>query len=135
MFSLHPQLERDTFFVTDIGLCRVLLMNNSLFPWLILVPRTENAREIIDLPKKQRHMLVDEIAWASQVLKTLFSPDKINVAALGNQVPQLHVHVIARFASDAAWPQPVWGKGGKPYDDPKPRIEKLRGLFIKPDGL
>lgn len=130
MFSLHPQLERDTFFVSDMDLCRVLLMNNSLFPWLILVPRVDGAREITDLCEaRQRHTLMDEIALASQVMKNFFSADKLNVAALGNQVPQLHVHVIARFVSDSAWPQPVWGNGGKPYDDAKPIIKRLHNLL------
>lgn len=126
MFSLHPQLERDTFVISDMKLCRVFLMNNSLFPWLILVPRIENAKEIIDLADAERHLLMDEITAASHAIKAQFAPDKLNVAALGNQVPQLHIHVIARFACDNAWPQPVWGKGSQAYSaKPEALIEKL----------
>ncbi len=126
MFSLHPQLESDTLPVTDLGLCRVLLMDNALFPWLILVPRREQAREIIDLTPGQRHLLMDEIAHISEAMQELFRPDKINVAALGNQVPQLHIHVIARFTADSAWPYPVWGKGAEPYGNPQPVLQRLK---------
>lgn len=115
MFQLHPQLIRDTVFVGDLPLCRVLLMNNRLFPWLILVPRLENASEIIDLSSAERHLLMDEIGLVSEQVKYLYQPDKLNVAALGNQVPQLHVHVIARYRTDPAWPNPVWGNGTEAY--------------------
>jgi len=129
MFTLHPQLERDTFPVTDLPLSRVLLMNNRLFPWLILVPRVQMAREIIDLDEGQRHRLMDEIACACNAMRVVFSPDKLNVAALGNQVPQLHVHVIARFSHDAAWPNPVWGKASESFDEPGPLVEKLKAAL------
>src|SRR5215469_12081697 len=108
MFALHPQLACDTFFITDLKLCRVLLMNNGLFPWLILVPKVDGIKELIDLSDTDRHVLMDEISLASEIMKALFSPDKLNIAALGNQVPQLHVHIIARFTHDSAWPNPVW---------------------------
>jgi diadenosine tetraphosphate (Ap4A) HIT family hydrolase len=129
MFTLHKQLEKDTFFISDSGFCRTLLMNNRFFPWLVLVPRKESAREIIDLTDAERHLLMDEIAAASSVVKRLFSPDKINIAALGNQVPQLHVHVIARFTQDNAWPNPVWGNGQASYGDPSPLVEELKQAF------
>lgn len=131
MFTLHPQLEQDTFFITDLKLCSVLLMNNSLFPWLVLVPCVENIREIIELSDTERHLLMDEITSVSKVMKELFTPHKLNIAALGNQVPQLHVHVIARSTEDAAWPQPVWGKGAKPYEDSQPLIKKLKSAFAR----
>lgn len=114
-FSLHPQLAADTFPVVSLPLSDVLLMDNSLFPWVILVPRAENASEIIDLAARQRVQLMDEIALISEALKAAFAPDKLNVAALGNQVPQLHIHIIARFKEDDAWPNPVWGRGRSPY--------------------
>lgn len=129
MFVLDQQLERDTFFITDLELSRVLLMNNSLFPWLILVPRAENAVDIIDLPDIDRHLLMDEISSASIIIKNIFKPYKINVSALGNRVRQLHIHVIARSTEDSAWPDPVWGKGHEPYSTPKPLIEKLYHAF------
>lgn len=126
MFQLHPQLKADTLIVTDLALCRVLLMNNALFPWLVLVPKLDEAREILDLTQGQRHLLMDEIAHICETMQDIFKPQKLNVAALGNQVPQLHVHVIARFLADAAWPNPVWGKGGEPYGDARPVLENLK---------
>ena len=124
-FVLDPVLERDTFLVADLKLCSALLMNNALFPWLILVPRVEGAKEIIDLSADERGWLMDEICHASSALQAIYKPDKLNVAALGNQVAQLHVHVIARMTTDTAWPNPVWGKEAKPYGDPKPLIAEL----------
>src|SRR6185369_2129562 len=110
-FSLHPTLARDTVEVARLPLCRVLLMNDRRFPWLILVPEREDAREIVDLAPADRAVLIEKIAQASAALHSLFQPDKLNVGALGNVVPQLHVHVIARFATDPAWPGPVWSSG------------------------
>src|SRR5512141_1937170 len=86
-------------------------MNDARFPWLILVPRRAGLRELIELPREDQHLLLDEINRCTHVLHALEKPDKLNVAALGNVVAQLHVHVIARFANDAAWPRPVWGCG------------------------
>ncbi|MDO8608792.1 MAG: HIT family protein [Phaeospirillum sp.] len=109
MFSLHPRLTADTVILADWPLCRVLLMNDATYPWLILVPRREGVSEITDLTAPDQTVLMTEIAQASTRLRALVAPDRINVAALGNVVPQLHVHVIARFTTDAAWPKPVWG--------------------------
>jgi len=117
MFSLHPQLEKDTFPVAELTLSRLLLMNNKNFPWLILVPRKQNLKEIIDLRTDDRTILMEEICLASEQLRALFKPDKINVASLGNLVPQLHIHVIARYLTDSAWPAPVWGTPCEPYDE------------------
>jgi len=110
-FALHPTLAKDTVEVTRLPLCRVLLMNDRRFPWFILVPERESLREIHELPAAERSTLIEEIVQAGQVLVRLFQPDKLNTGALGNLVPQLHVHVVARFATDAAWPGPVWGSG------------------------
>ncbi len=110
-FALHSTLARDTAEVARLPLCRVLLMNDRRFPWLILVPEREGLREIHDLPPADRSTLIEEITRASQVLVHLFQPEKLNTGALGNLVPQLHVHVVARFTTDAAWPGPVWGSG------------------------
>jgi diadenosine tetraphosphate (Ap4A) HIT family hydrolase len=125
-FSLHPQLGKDAFFMADLKLCQLMLMNNQLFPWLILVPRKEDISEIMDLLPNCRHQLMDEITYISQLIKKLFKADKLNVAALGNYVPQLHIHVIARFISDKAWPNPVWGTFQEPYSDPQPIIAQIR---------
>ena len=109
-FVLHQQLAQDTHFVTDLPLCRVLLMNESRYPWLILVPRRADIREIIELSADERTQLWAESDQVSRVLMALFHPDKLNLGALGNLVPQLHLHHLARFQTDAAWPAPVWGK-------------------------
>jgi diadenosine tetraphosphate (Ap4A) HIT family hydrolase len=109
-WSLHPKLAADTLVLGDLALCRVLLMNDANYPWLILVPRREGAVEIIDLAEDDRTRLMTEIADVSRALRDHTRCDKLNVAALGNAVPQLHVHVIARFRDDAAGPNPVWGR-------------------------
>ena len=109
MFSLDSRLHNDTFFVCDLSLCRVLLMNDRQFPWLILVPMKNDIAEIIDLTEKEQITLLKESALASKAMMNLFSPLKLNVAALGNVVRQLHVHLVARFDTDCAWPKPVWG--------------------------
>ncbi len=115
-FELHPRLDADTYFAGDLSLCRVLLMNDSRFPWLILVPRRKNLSEIHDLPAPERAALMEEASRASETLKSLTGAKKINIGALGNIVPQLHVHVVARFEDDGAWPGPVWGAGqARPY--------------------
>lgn len=109
-----------------LPLCRVLLMNDRRFPWLILVPERDSVREIHELSAADRAVLIEEIARASEVLKRLFQPDKLNVGALGNIVPQLHVHVVARTAADPAWPGPVWGSGAAVAYQEK-ELEEIRG--------
>jgi len=110
-FILHPRLEADTAFAADWPLCRVLAMRDARYPWIVLVPRIAGAVEIFDLEAPDRTALMEEIARASRGLKRLSGASKINVGALGNLVPQLHVHVVARSPGDAAWPGPVWGQG------------------------
>jgi diadenosine tetraphosphate (Ap4A) HIT family hydrolase len=115
-FILDPKLDADTMVLGRFALSRVLLMNDARYPWLILVPQRPYLAEIIDLSEPDQMQLMREIAATSQALKALFNPDKLNVGALGNRVRQLHVHVLARFVSDAAWPGPVWGVGqAQPY--------------------
>ena len=108
-WSLDPLLERDTVPVGDMPLCRVLLINDANYPWLLLVPRRRGIIEITELDDIEQAQLMSEIMQAARSLKAVTSCDKINIAALGNVVPQLHVHVIARSRGDAAWPKPVWG--------------------------
>lgn len=108
-WSLHPQLAADGVSLGDLPLCCVLLMRDASYPWLVLVPRRAQASEILDLSPPERATLIEEIARAGAALKSVSGCDKLNVAALGNVVPQLHVHVIARFRADPAWPRPVWG--------------------------
>jgi diadenosine tetraphosphate (Ap4A) HIT family hydrolase len=107
-WSLHPQLHADTVPICDLTLSRLLVMNDANFPWLILVPRRAGVSEIIDLGADQA-VLMDELALVSRALKDETRCDKLNVAAIGNMVPQLHIHVVARRKEDAAWPKPVWG--------------------------
>lgn len=108
-WQLDPRLAGDTLPLGEWPLCKVLLMDDTHYPWLILVPRVLSAAELIDLDPEQRAQLSRETDAAALALRNVFSPDKLNVAALGNVVRQLHVHVIARFKADAAWPAPVWG--------------------------
>ena len=108
-WSLHPQLARDTIVVGDLALSRLLVVNDANWPWLLLVPRRPEASEIIDLDEVERAQLMTEIARVAHALKEVTACDKLNMAALGNVVPQLHVHVIARRSGDAGWPKPIWG--------------------------
>jgi diadenosine tetraphosphate (Ap4A) HIT family hydrolase len=108
-FTLHERLRSDTVQIAPWPLSLVLLMNAQQWPWLILVPQRPGLREIHDLEAPDRARLIEEIARASRGLEVLFAPAKINVGALGNLVPQLHIHVIARSTDDPAWPGPVWG--------------------------
>lgn len=110
-FTLHERLAADTLPIGSLPLCELLLMNDARFPWCILVPRRENVRDIIDLEQADIDRLQHESLAVQRALKSLFSPDKLNVAAIGNLVPQLHVHHIARYRSDSEWPAPVWGRG------------------------
>lgn len=127
-WHLHPQLADDTAPVIELPLCEVRLMDDANHPWLLLVPRVADVTEIIDLDPAQRGQLAAEIDAACRALRSLFKPDKLNVAALGNLVPQLHVHAIARFRDDIAWPRPVWGAANaRPYA-PEQLIERVNAL-------
>ncbi|MSO85599.1 MAG: HIT domain-containing protein [Rhodospirillales bacterium] len=117
MFRLHERLAAETFEVARWPLCRVLLMNDRTYPWLILVPERAGLKDLHDLDPADHGAVMAEIGRAARALQRLFKPDKINVAALGNVVVQLHVHVVARFTTDPAWPRPVWGvRAPEPYD-------------------
>ena len=116
-FALDPQLARDTATLGDLPLSRVLLMNDANFPWLIAVPRHAGAVEIFDLDAAERAQLMGELALLAQLLKDLTGCDKINIAAIGNVVSQLHVHIVARRRDDPLWPRPVWGaQPPRPYE-------------------
>jgi diadenosine tetraphosphate (Ap4A) HIT family hydrolase len=109
-FQLHPQLEKDCIAIGKLQLSRLLLMNDSQFPWFILVPEIEGITEIYQLSKQQQSLLIEESSLLAEKLNTLYKADKINIAAIGNLVPQLHVHHVVRYRSDKAWPAPVWGR-------------------------
>ncbi len=125
-FVLDERLRRDTLFVGDFPLSRVLLMNDARWPWLVLVPRCQGLVELTDLETSDRAALVEEAAKAVGFLKAHAKADKINVGALGNVVRQLHVHVVARTVGDPAWPGPVWGIGGATVYELKEAPEFIR---------
>ncbi len=127
-WHLHPQLADDSTPVIELALCEVRLMDDANHPWLILIPKVADAVEIIDLSPAQRTQLTAEIDTAARALKALFKPDKLNVAALGNLVPQLHVHVIARYHTDIAWPRPVWGAAHACPYAPEQLVDRVRQL-------
>jgi diadenosine tetraphosphate (Ap4A) HIT family hydrolase len=108
-WSLHTQLQKDTIDIGDLPLCRVLVIKDANYPWLLLVPRRPDIVEIIDLDEVEQGQLMTEITRVARAVKEITKCDKLNIAALGNVVPQLHVHIVARRTSDAAWPRPVWG--------------------------
>jgi diadenosine tetraphosphate (Ap4A) HIT family hydrolase len=116
-WSLHPQLRADTVPVCDLALSQVLAMNDANFPWLILVPRRVGVSEIFDLGGEQP-ILFDEVSLVSRALKEVTRCDKLNVAAIGNVVPQLHIHIVARRKDDALWPKPIWGAAPPRAYDP-----------------
>ncbi len=127
-WHLHPQLADDTHPLASWPLCELRLMDDANYPWLVLAPRVTDAVELMDLHAAQRHTLTDEIDAASRALRTAFRPHKLNVAALGNLVPQLHVHVIARFEDDPAWPAPVWGRVTARAYTPEALVERIARL-------
>lgn len=128
-FELHPRLAADCHVVGDLPLSRLLLMNDAQYPWFILVPRRAGAREIYLLDEADQLQLLRESSTLSQALMQAFKGDKLNLAALGNMVPQLHLHHIVRYASDPAWPAPVWGRQPpQPYAETA-RSERLQQLL------
>ncbi|MBD8512415.1 HIT domain-containing protein [Photobacterium sp. WH77] len=137
-FTLHPRLSADTQWIGDLPLCRVLLSKEAIGPWLILVPRYDALREIHHMSAVDQQQLMVESSSTAQLLETYFSPDKINIGALGNLVPQLHVHHIARFTTDIAWPGPVWGNtDGSLHseDEQQQLVERLQLLFGQVNGF
>ena len=133
-FALHPRLVADCAHLAELELSTLLLMNDARFPWCILVPRLPGLKDLHDVPRAHWQTLFEEIDAVSRALQSATGAHKLNVAALGNQVPQLHIHVIARATDDAAWPGPVWGVGKpEPYDDRNRRrltealLRELRG--------
>ncbi len=121
-FQLDPRLDRDTHRIADTGLFSVRLMNDKRYPWLIAIPRRADIREIHELTPLDQTMLTFEVTHLSEALQTYAKADKMNIAALGNMVPQLHVHIIARRIGDEAWPNPVWGHGAAvPYETQEAR--------------
>lgn len=127
-WHLHPQLADDTHPLAQFELSELRLMDDANHPWLILVPRVDGAVELVDLDEAQQALLTREIARTSRALQSAFAPHKLNVAALGNLVPQLHVHVIARYREDIAWPRPVWGMASAQPYSPDALVQRIRRL-------
>ena len=134
-FKLDPQLEQDTVLVADWHLCQVRLMNDSRYPWVILIPKIEDVSEIHQLADEQQQLLLGESVRLSKALEQLFAPYKLNVAALGNMVRQLHIHHIVRFEDDASFPRPVWGVGDAVPYEAEALNETVNGLQIALDLL
>lgn len=128
-FSLHPQLESDTLLIGDLALCRMLLMNNASFPWVISVPKIPDLIEITDLNEANRQILMQEICGISHAMKAHFNADKMNIATLGNMVSQLHIHIIVRYKNDMSWPNPVWGMAAKGYENATDTVQTFKKLL------
>lgn len=109
MFKLHPTLASDTLEVCELTLCKVLLMNNAHAPWVILVPQRDDINELYELTEQDQRQLNLESVLVSKIIMTLFDGDKLNIATIGNIVPQFHLHHVVRYKNDLAWPKPVWG--------------------------
>jgi diadenosine tetraphosphate (Ap4A) HIT family hydrolase len=117
-FTLHPRLEADSLFIKDLALCQLRLIKDANYPWVMLIPRRADMTEIYQLSDDLQLLLMREISIVSKAMQALTHADKMNVAALGNAVPQLHVHVIARFKNDVSFPNPVWGQvAAHPYQN------------------
>jgi len=129
MIKLHPQLEKDCIVLGEFDLCALLLLNDANYPWFILLPKRINMTEIYQLDPLDQQQLLKESAFFCQCLEDLFQPDKLNIAALGNVVPQLHIHHIARFEADACWPAPVWGAVSPVAYEPK-QIKQLSSQLL-----
>jgi diadenosine tetraphosphate (Ap4A) HIT family hydrolase len=133
IFGLHPQLDNDCIPLGRLSLCRLLLMNESRYPWLILVPERPGITEVFELNEVDQLELIRESCLMASHLKRVFAADKMNVASIGNLVPQLHLHHVARYRTDAAWPAPVWGRFAPvPYapEGLKACLEKMNLLEI-----
>ena len=123
MFTLHPRLEQDTFLIRKLEVSQLRLMNDSRYPWVMLVPERPDITDLHHLSGTDYEMVTQEVMQVSKAMENLFSPFKLNVGALGNLVPQIHIHIIARNKADEAWPGPVWGVGeARPYEESEKAI-------------
>ena len=129
--TVSKNFLKDSYFIKDLNLCSVRLINNSKFPWIILIPNRKNITDITELNSKDQILLMKEIVYCSKVMKDIFKTKKLNVEKIGNIVPQLHIHIIARFVKDSSWPLSVWVVKGRPYSKTvlDKTITKIRKLF------
>ncbi|PCI60093.1 MAG: HIT family protein [Gammaproteobacteria bacterium] len=129
LFTLHAQLQQDCIELAELPLCKLLLCNDSNYPWFILVPRVHNIAEVYQLEWQDQQQFLNESSLLSELLMQIFTGDKLNVAALGNVVPQLHVHHIVRYKTDGCWPKPMWGQQVCiPYSDEK--LAKIKSKIL-----
>ena len=134
IFQLHPRLQHDCFIVGNFGLSQLLMMNDNQYPWFILVPRRVEIKEIHQLEEADRQMLLTESCVLAKTMEQIYQPDKLNIAAIGNLVPQLHVHHVARYQTDKTWPAPIWGKlPAQPYTQQQAelQINRLRDALAE----
>ena len=117
MNSVDKNFLKDSYYINRLKLCTIRLINNSKFPWIILIPNRKNKTDITDLNSKDQILLIKEIVHCSKLMKKIFKTPKLNVEKIGNKVPQLHIHIIARFKKDSSWPLSVWVVKGKPYTE------------------
>jgi len=135
-FQLHPRLQQDSIEIGQFSLSQLLLINDSQYPWLVLVPKRENISEVYQLSEDDQILLQQESSLLAKKLASLYNADKMNIAAIGNMVPQLHIHHIVRYKDDIAWPAPIWGKFESiPYSDQQADDEKNRLLSAFKDYL
>jgi len=128
-FKLDPILKRDSHYLTELKLCQIRLMDNSNYPWLILVPMKNNIIEITDFEQTDYDLFNSEIRKVAKILQNEFKPDKLNIATIGNVVPQMHVHIIARFKNDTLFPKTVWGSQFLPYDEES--LKAIKDILVK----
>jgi len=128
-FKLDPILKRDSHYLTELKLCQIRLMDNSNYPWLILVPMKNNIIEITDFEQTDYDLFNSEIRKVAKILQNEFKPDKLNIATIGNVVPQMHVHIIARFKNDTLFPKTVWGSQFLPYDEES--LKDIKDILVK----
>ena len=126
MTKITRSFLKDSHFITDLKLCSIRLINNAKFPWVILIPKRKKITDIFQLKKKDQHLLIEEISHVSKVMKKIFKAFNLNVEKIGNIVPQLHIHIIARLKKDATWPLSVWVTKNRNYQE-----EKLNRILIK----
>jgi diadenosine tetraphosphate (Ap4A) HIT family hydrolase len=113
--KINKKFLKNSHFITNLKLCSVRLIDNSKFPWIILIPNRKNITDITELSLKDQNLLMKEIVYCSVSMKKIFKTKRLNIEKIGNIVPQLHIHVIARSTKDSSWPASVWVVKGKPY--------------------
>lgn len=127
-WCLHPQLLADSIPISRLPICAVRLLDDQRFPWVLLIPRMSDVHQWLDVPLAAQHQILEEIHQVNRVIQTLYEPDRINLATIGNRVEQLHIHCIARHRNDAAWPDVVWGRGERQPYKPLQRLARANAI-------